>query len=211
MDIVFAGVGGSVLIPQRQQPQPTMIDGRPALDAADVVRWFVDARCKTPSEEHVSHLARRLNTFGLLYFYWCDHPDLALQRKKEPSLLRVRRIAKALEDLCKDLPIAIEDAIKFGQEVHAYKDLLQNVRMITPRFARLEVIPKGRPRKNWHRVAQELSTILEEIGGLGTGAPTGKGIIIVQSALRWLGVDEGADAIFEALRAPRKRKTGKLK
>jgi hypothetical protein len=110
-----------------------------------------------------------------------------------------------------DLSALIDDRISPNcRGVPALVELHDAVKAAIPGFR--SFLPKGRGRKPepWHRIAQDLGPTLKEAiklsGGkrAGFGKVTSPAVVVMSSALAWLGFEASPGAIVDAMRARKK-------
>jgi hypothetical protein len=88
---------------------PTIND-KPALSVNDVQQWFRDVQCLTPSPAEAASIAAMINHCDLFSAAWISTSEFETRRQKNPSMLRMWRIAAALRKLRDDLPRLIGDS-----------------------------------------------------------------------------------------------------
>jgi hypothetical protein len=193
------------------------IRDRPVLTIEQVAGWFVGA-CSRPSDDALAEIARVVNHLDIFKRHWIDEPKAIKFRKENPCTIRHNKIYKALQVVLKELPPSIATAklVMKSQEFDIYEkpflDYLDTTRKILLGLEENRPKGRGRPPLNWHGVARNLVPLVRQaFRSAGNKEPgfssaTGRGIAVLDHALRHLGVHESAGAIYEAVARKRPSK-----
>ena len=198
------------------------INGRPALTLEGVQQWFSKPFDVVPEAGAVAPIAQAVNHCALLESHWKRTPEFDEMRRSNPSVLRMRRIAKALATLQNDLPVLIEDTRKVigNKQTEGLTAVMAFFGAVNPLAAGFEKFRQrgaGREVDPWHRIARNLRPLILEaltsagVKRAGFGKITSPAVQIVKSALAYLEVEASEQAIVEAMRTrTRARKNGKI-
>jgi hypothetical protein len=187
------------------------VNGRPLLATEDIKKWTRAACGKFPSTDSAERLATKINYCDFLEALWKDRSEFKSWRENHPSLQRMQRIAKALAVLKIDLKTLTEDLIKIppnflrADSSALILNTLESVDRLAPMFERFRR-GAGRRRVGWHGVVRELKPLVLDVimstgaSRAGFGQPTSPAVVIMQCALKRLGVSTSEDAIVDAVR-----------
>jgi hypothetical protein len=131
----------------------------------------------------------------------------------------MQRISAALTTLQSDLPVLIDDTRRLTPQdelsLTILGALLDSVNKSAPGFQKFRRHGPGRKPEAWHQIARNLRTpILAALTASGVkragfAKSTSPAVMIVRSALGYLGVTASHEAIVDAMRT-RKRKAGNI-
>jgi hypothetical protein len=204
----------------RERDHGTTINCHPILTAETVQHWFRQTCDRLPCPDDAARLAATINHYDFLSALWKESTLSKTVREDNQSLLRMRRIGKALTTLQMALPEAIDDARKVlppgAQDtgLNAVISLLDSVKILAPGFQKFVQRGRGRKPSRWHHVAHELRPLivaaLNSAGfkQAGFGKETSPAVKIMKLAFEHLCHATSEAAIVEAMRArpPRTKK-----
>lgn len=194
--------------PKVDEPKYSIPKGREALTVQDVEKWFKDAGQRTPFEATLEPIRDKLHYYVFIEGQWRDTADFKKTRKD--NALKLRRINDALRTLQEEFPPLIENTLTAFPDkragVEAAQRLMVAVNEVAPGFSKFVQPGRGRQRARWHRVAQDIGSLIAaalKSSGVkrpGFGKPTSPGVKVLQSALKFLLVNVSPDAIVEAMK-----------